>query len=578
MLPSDSRTPQSTKFRINRLGLAWLVLTLSAVAAILTVRYLAVDRDFAIANQVSYGIFLLLVLMTLGFMFAASLFRWAAGGVLLIGLAAGVFFFLYRWERLDGELRPRFTWRWAPEPALPQPEDAAVGMADVLSTMLLPRSTDSPRFLGPNRNATWPNMNLSTDWGTEAPRIVWKQAIGEGWSSFAVQGTVAVTMEQRADEEWVSAYSVDDGQMLWNYVIPGRYASAVAGNGPRCTPAIEDGCVYACSAISDFVCLDLSSGALLWSKDLNSLAGTDRSSMESEVNWGRSASPLIHGDAVIIAMGGTGQQRDSLVCFDRKSGEELWRSGGEQISYSSPALLAIQECLQLVYVSASSISGFDPEGGRRLWRVEFEGLSGAPNVAQPMAIDEQHIFFSKGYGIGSVMIRVGQATADTALATESGPSVGPSVGRSVGPSVGSSNDSAWSAEIVAQNSNVLRTKFTNPLLYEDHLYGLSDGILECIDVGGLERRWKRGRYRHGQLLRLGKHLLVFSEDGRLVLVDADPNVHREVAQFQVLDNVCWNLPALTGNRLLVRNARELACVQLPLQADSNKESTGSLQR
>jgi outer membrane protein assembly factor BamB len=551
MLRPQHSGKNSTWFKANKLAIIWLLLMTLGLAALFFVRSSAVDRDFAIANQFSYGILLLLGLMTVVVLLAAGLFRLATYCILLTALGLGMFFSLFRWERLDGELRPRFSWRWSSVPVLPIPPEATNTGGSSLIEMLQPLPSDTPWFLGPNRNASWPDLKVATDWDSHPPQILWRQPIGEGWSSFAVQGKLAVTMEQRGDQEWVSAYDVGTGQILWNYVIPGRYSSSVAGNGPRCTPTIQDDRVFACSAISQFTCLDLQSGELLWSHDLNALASTDRASMENDVNWGRSASPLPYGNAVIIALGGTNQHKDSLIAFDQNSGAQLWRAGGEQISYSSPALISIQSSTQVAYVSATSISGFDPDTGRLLWRVEFEGLGGSPNVAQPLVVDDQHLFFSKGYGIGSRLIRVVRSAADS----------------------GDPSDAQWTATIVSENANVLRTKFTNPVLYQEHLYGLSDGILECIDAHSLDRRWKRGRYRHGQLLRLGEHLLVFSEDGRLVLLDADSTAHREIAQFSVLDNVCWNLPALTGNRLLVRNAKEVACVQLPVSVNSGNNSS-----
>ena len=96
---------------------------------------------------------------------------------------------------------------------------------------------------------------LDKDWQSWPPELIWKQPIGEGWSSFAVRGDVAVTMEQRDQEEWVSAYDVPTGGLLWKFTIADRYASAVAGNGPRSTPIIQQDRVFACSAVSQLVCL-----------------------------------------------------------------------------------------------------------------------------------------------------------------------------------------------------------------------------------------------------------------------------------------------------------------------------------
>jgi outer membrane protein assembly factor BamB len=111
----------------------------------------------------------------------------------------------------------------------------------------------------------------------------------------------------------------------------------------------------------------------------------------------------------------------------------------------------------------------------------------------------------------------------------------------------------------------LKTKMSNVVVYKDHIYGLSGGILECVRIEGLTRAWKRGRYGHGQVMLVGDLLLVLSEKGELALVRASPEKFDEVTTFQVLDDKTWNNPALAGDYLLVRNHLEAACYQLPLE-------------
>jgi outer membrane protein assembly factor BamB len=81
-----------------------------------------------------------------------------------------------------------------------------------------------------------------------------------------------------------------------------------------------------------------------------------------------------------------------------------------------------------------------------------------------------------------------------------------------------------------------------------------------------ERKWKGGRYGKGQavLLENSGVLLISTEDGRVVLVRADPGEHSEVASFKGLEGKTWNHPVVVGDRLYVRNAQEAAAYQLPL--------------
>ncbi|NCA12313.1 hypothetical protein EBR56_11045, partial [bacterium] len=79
-----------------------------------------------------------------------------------------------------------------------------------------------------------------------------------------------------------------------------------------------------------------------------------------------------------------------------------------------------------------------------------------------------------------------------------------------------------------------------------------------------KRMWKGGRYGQGQVLRVGSFLLVQSEPGEVVLVDASPAKHTVRGRLAALSGQTWNNPCLAGRRLLVRNAEEAACYELPV--------------
>ena len=126
------------------------------------------------------------------------------------------------------------------------------------------------------------------------------------------------------------------------------------------------------------------------------------------------------------------------------------------------------------------------------------------------------------------------------------------------------------AEVWA-NSRVLRTKFSNVTIYEGHIYGLSDGILECVDLDTGERVWKHGRYHHGQILRVHDLLLVLSEEGEVFLVEATPLRRDNVlGTFPAVSGKTWNNFALHGPYLVVRNGQEAAAFRLPLLGDNER--------
>jgi hypothetical protein len=104
------------------------------------------------------------------------------------------------------------------------------------------------------------------------------------------------------------------------------------------------------------------------------------------------------------------------------------------------------------------------------------------------------------------------------------------------------------------------------IAWKGYLYGVDGSMFSCINLKDGQRIWKGGRYGKGQslLLEASDLFLIAAEDGRVVLVKADPAAHTEVASIQVLTGKTWNHPVVVGNKLLVRNAQEAACYELPV--------------
>ncbi len=162
---------------------------------------------------------------------------------------------------------------------------------------------DFPQFLGPQRTGWVRSPELARDWESNPPRLIWQRTIGPGWSSFAANQNYAVTMEQRGEEECVVCYELATGNSVWSHAIVGRHDTALGGVGPRATPTIYNGYVYALGATGVLRCLN-ESGELVWSDDLRKRYGVTSQEDEANVMFGRSASPLIVDACVVVAGGG----------------------------------------------------------------------------------------------------------------------------------------------------------------------------------------------------------------------------------------------------------------------------------
>lgn len=436
----------------------------------------------------------------------------------------------------SGSLTPQLTTRELENP--PVVNAAACGQTDLSATT----TDDFPQFLGPERNSWISGPVLARDWQSHPPRKLWRRPIGAGWSAFAAVNGYAVTLEQRGGEELVVCYSIESGEPVWSHGIVGRHETALGGVGPRSTPTIAAGRVYALGATGILQCLNGGDGTLVWSIDLRGMYGLSASEDEQRVMFGRSASPLVVGSLVVVPGGGRPGKVKNLVAFDCETGRLAWESecklpGGEAdlISYSSPALVTLAGRQQILIVNESTVSGHDPATGRCLWSHPWPGKSNSnASASQAAAVSDNQVLLTKGYGGGAELLE---------LATTGSGEI--------------SVSSLWNVP------RVLQTKFCNVVVREGYAYGLSEGILECVDLETGRRCWKRGRYGHGQILGVNDLLLVLAEDGELNLLELNPKKFEHFGSIQPLQGKTWNNLCLYGKRILVRNAEEAACYELP---------------
>jgi len=431
--------------------------------------------------------------------------------------------YLIRVDGMMGDTKMIFAWRPSTK-YTSGPGHFLRARAAVID--LTPTPNDFPHFLGTNRTGVLPNAKIAGDWTKTPPREVWRRPIGQGWGSFAIVGNYAFTQEQRGEKECVCCYRLSDGTPAWVHEDTARF-EGLGGVGPGATPTVADGRVYAIGNTGILNCLDGATGRVVWTvKVLEDIGATNVAS------HGTCASPLVDGNRVIVCPTGAGGP--SLAAYDRANGRRLWAEGTEQASYSSPMIAELDGVRQIVLANAAGVAGHDADSGKSLW--QFAWANGERiNVAQPIITQWFNtVFISTGYGKGAAFFRVERP-----------------------------ENIAWECVTLREFPRAMKTKFTTPVYFNDHIYGLDDGILECVVVIDARPRWKDGRYGHGQILLAGDRLIVQAENGTVVLVEPSSEKLIERGRIPALSSRTWNNPALSGRMLLVRNDREAACYELP---------------
>ena len=374
---------------------------------------------------------------------------------------------------------------------------------------------------GPNRDGKYDEMQVLTNWPSQGLQLLWKEPVGVGYASISVAEGRAYTIEQRRRQEVVAAYDVNTGREVWTQAWNAEYTDST-GDGPRTTPTWDDGWIYALGATGELRCLNAKSGAVRWGKNILSENGADN------LQWAVASSPLIVDDKVIVLPGGPNGK--SVVAYNKTTGAPVWKVQNDRQAYVSPMLVTLAGRRQILVVSAARVFGLAPEDGALLWSQTWDTDMGI-NASQPIVVDQNQFFISSGYGKGAALVEI------------------------------SGSGNSYQAKSVWTNIN-MKNKFNSSVLHEGHVYGLDEGILTCLDVKTGTRKWKGGRYGYGQVILASGHLIVMTDAGELVLVKASPNEFTEVAKFKALDGQTWNVPAIAGGRLFVRNAKEMAAYKI----------------
>lgn len=438
-------------------------------------------------------------------------------------LSCGVWTLL-RSEGITGAGEAEFRWRWTKtaeqrflEATADEPESSLATQAATSA------GGDWPGFRGQHRDSAVQGVRIETDWNASPPTLLWRRPVGPGASSFAVGNGLLYTQEQVGEDEAVTCYDLDTGELVWMHRDKARFWDSHVGPGPRATPTLGEDRVYALGATGILNALDAANGTVLWSRN----AATDTGATIPD--WGLAGSPLAVGELVVVAVSGT------LAAYDRPTGEPRWFGPPGSGSYSSPHPLAIDGEPQVLLMSSSGLTSFAPSDGRVLWEHAWPG---GDRIVQPAAVREEGLLVADGSGFSLRRIAITR------------------------------NDGKWS---VAERweSTRLKAYFNDFVVHEGHAFGFDGSILACIDLEDGSRKWKGGRYGHGQLLLLADQdlLLVLSERGELVTVAAIPDRFEEIARHPGIEGKTWNHPALAGDILLARNSEEAAAFRLVLETD-----------
>lgn len=370
---------------------------------------------------------------------------------------------------------------------------------------------DWSQWRGPARNGISSETGWKAAWGAGGPPKLWSAQVGEGWSAPAVAGNRLYTMGNQGNQDTVYCLDADTGRVVWKQSYP---CSAGDYGGPRSSPVLEGGRVYTLSREGFAACLDAAGGRVLWSRHLQ------REARAEIPRWGFAGSPLVLGNQVLYNVGTAG------ISLAKANGEVQWISGPRAAGYASPVPFTAAGKSGVALFVAFGIVAIEPATGKPLWQHPWE-TSYDVNAADPVFSGDS-VFITSGYNRGGALLRL----------------------------------SGSRPQVVWENKNI-RSHFASPVLLGEGIYGNDDGRLTCLNVKSGNRSWEMRGIGKGGLMAAGGKLLVLTERGELVAVEARTDRYVELARGQVLRGTCWTHPVLANGRVYCRSHEgELVCLNV----------------
>lgn len=384
-----------------------------------------------------------------------------------------------------------------------------------------------PGWRGADRTDRSTETGLLKSWPDGGPQKVWTAKFaGIGYAGFAIDKGILYTMGADDDSEFLLALDANTGAAKWKTPLGGRLENGW-GDGPRGTPALDGGGVYALAAEGNLVCANAATGREIWRASLTEAGG-------DIPRWGYSESPLIEGEKVIVTPGG---RKGAVLALNKKTGEKIWQSADftDPAHYSSCIAADHHGKRQIIQLVQKNVVGLDATNGDVLWTSDWPGKVAV--IPTPI-FDDGKVFVTTGYSVGCKLIDLGANTP----------------------------------RVVWQNKH-MKNHHGGVIKHGDHLYGYSDGYgWTCLD-------WKTGEIAWSNKKVHGKGSIAYADDrfycldertGEVALIKATPDGWDETGRLKITPQTAlrkpkgriWTHPVILDGKLYLRDQEIVLCYDI----------------
>ena len=374
---------------------------------------------------------------------------------------------------------------------------------------------DYPQWRGRDRDGAANGFVEPSVWPAELTRR-WTVPVGQGYATPIVVGHRVFMFTRRNDDELMTALNAETGSVLWRTAYAAPYdmfaATANHGPGPKATPLFVDGTLFTLGMSGVVSAFDAANGRLLWQ--------TPRPA--DQPFYGTASSPAADGRLVFVHTG----NYDALTAFDRDTGAVVWSTAGT-FTYSSPLVVDLDGVRQVVSISQDHVVGLSARDGLVLWAHPFS--SPYTHAITPIAHAGRIVVGAQNMGIRALRPR--RRGAEWVVDTE------------------------WRNDDVSPG-------MTNPVVIADTLFGLSErrrGQFFALDANTGATLWlgPPRQAENSAVVKTERLLFLLNDDAELIVARADRAGFEPVARHVVADSPTWAQPAISGDRIFVKDVDTL---------------------
>lgn len=391
-------------------------------------------------------------------------------------------------------------------------------------------SANWPGLFGPFNDSTSSETGLNLDWSKTGPPVVWRKPVGSGYASPVVWGNRLIVFFREGNKEILECRDLKTGDSQWRIARPTAYKCKYDySSGPYSTPVTDGERVYAVGAEGRFFCVTLESGEPVWERVLTK---------EFDVppgNFAVAASPLLENDRLIFNLGGV-KTSAGIVALDKLTGKTLWKATKDAAGYATPRAATIHGRRLVFVLTGDGLVCLDPADGRVLWSKPYKANHPEyVNATSPLVRGD--LVFVSVQKKGSFCIRI-------------------------------LPDGQY--ETVWRKRRGFQSQYSTLIGIDGHAYGFDSSARTfcCVRLADGDVRWQwPGKEQEGvgrgQAIAVADRFLLFGEYGNLASLAI--NSHKPILKSlsgELLKRPCYSSPALAGGRLILRNEREVICLDL----------------